>query len=49
MRKFLRVQVSGVVTKYFSRLDAAPQGEITDVSLTCMGVLAELPFPIRGR
>ena len=49
MRKLQRMHASGAVTIYFPRLDATLQGEVTDVSLTGMGVVAEMPFAIRER
>jgi hypothetical protein len=49
VRKLQRIHASGAATIYFPRLDATLQGEVTDVSLTGMGVLTELPFAIRER
>lgn len=49
VRKLQRMQTTGVATIYFPRLDATLQGVVTDVSLTGIGVLAELPFQIRER
>lgn len=49
VRKLQRMNASGAATIYFPRLDATLQGEVTDVSLTGMGVLTELPFAIRER
>ncbi|HEY5995288.1 MAG TPA: UDP-forming cellulose synthase catalytic subunit [Gallionellaceae bacterium] len=49
VRKLQRVHVSGSATVYFPRLDATLQGEISDVSLTGMGIIVELPFAIHER
>lgn len=49
VRKLQRMHSSGAATIYFPRLDATLLGEVTDVSLTGMGVMAELPFPLRER
>jgi len=49
VRKLQRMNTSGAVTIYFPRLDATLLGELTDVSVTGVGILAELPFPIRER
>lgn len=46
-RKLQRHQTSGTVTLYFPRFDSMLTGEMTDVSLTGMGILATLPFQIR--
>jgi len=48
-RKLKRLNSSGAATIYFSRLDATLLGEVTDISLTGIGVIAELPFQIRER
>jgi cellulose synthase (UDP-forming) len=48
-RKLQRLHSSGTATIYFPRLDATLLGEVTDVSLTGIGVVAELPFLIRER
>ncbi len=45
-RKLQRVESHSPVTLYFPRLDATLQGHATDVSLTGMGIIAELPFSI---
>ncbi len=47
VRKLQRINTSGAATIYFPRLDATLQGEITDVSLSGMGVMVRLPFSIR--
>ena len=47
-RKLQRHNSSGSATIYFPRLDATLLGEVTDVSLNGIGVVAELPFNIRG-
>ena len=48
-RKLQRMNASGAATLYFPRLDATLQGEISDVSLTGMGVVAEVPFQVRNQ
>lgn len=48
-RKLQRIHTSGVATIYFPRLDATLMGEVEDVSLTGIGIVAELPFKIRER
>ncbi len=48
-RKLQRYQTSGTATLYFPRLDATLQGVMTDVSMTGIGVIAELPFQIRAQ
>jgi cellulose synthase (UDP-forming) len=47
VRKLQRKHASGAATLYFPRLDATLQAQVSDVSLTGMGVIAELPFSIR--
>jgi cellulose synthase (UDP-forming) len=47
VRKLQRINASGAATIYFPRLDATLQGEISDVSLTGMGIYVKLPFAIR--
>jgi cellulose synthase (UDP-forming) len=49
VRKLQRMGASGAATIYFPRLDATLLGKVTDVSLTGIGVSAELPFKIRER
>lgn len=49
IRKLQRMQVSGAATVYFPRLDATLQGQLSDVSLTGIGILVELPFLIREK
>lgn len=48
-RKLQRLNASGAATIYFPRLDATLLGEMTDVSMTGIGVIAELPLQIRER
>ncbi|HEY0664587.1 MAG TPA: UDP-forming cellulose synthase catalytic subunit [Gallionella sp.] len=48
-RKLQRINTSGAATIYFPRLDATLLGEVSDVSLTGIGVISELPFQIRER
>lgn len=48
VRKLQRMHASGKAVLYFPRLDATLQGELSDVSLTGMGVmLSEIPFAFR--
>ncbi len=48
VRKLQRMEASGPASLYFPRLDATVRGQVTDVSLTGIGVIvAELPFHIR--
>jgi cellulose synthase (UDP-forming) len=49
VRKLRRFQASGAAAIYFPRLDATLLGEITDVSLTGMGIITELPFKLQER
>jgi cellulose synthase (UDP-forming) len=49
VRKLQRRHSSGAATIYFPRLDATLLGEVEDVSLTGIGIIAELPFEIGER
>jgi cellulose synthase (UDP-forming) len=46
VRKLQRFQSSGAATVYFPRVDATLQGEVTDVSLTGIGVMTTVPFEL---
>ena len=48
-RKLQRRHATGKAILYFPRLDATLLGDISDVSLTGIGVIAELPFGIRDQ
>ena len=48
-RKLQRNHASGQAEIYFPRLNATVFGEMTDVSLTGVGILAELPFALEAR
>lgn len=49
VRKLQRFQTSGAARIYFPRLDATLLGEVTDVSLTGIGILTTLPFELAER
>ena len=46
IRKFWRIGASGAATVYFPRMNATLQGQLTDISLTGIGVLAQPPFAL---
>lgn len=48
-RKLQRIHAKGAATIYFPRLDAMLLGEVSDVSLTGIGVVSGLPFHIWER
>jgi cellulose synthase (UDP-forming) len=48
-RKLQRVNASGKASIYFPRLNATLQGEMVDVSLIGIGIMADLPFKLEER
>lgn len=48
-RKLQRTQASGTAEVYFPRNNATVMGTLNDVSLTGIGVIAELPFALEPR
>jgi cellulose synthase (UDP-forming) len=49
IRKFRRIDASGAATVYFPRLHATLQGQLTDISLTGIGVMVTPPFALEDR
>jgi len=49
IRKFRRISASGTATVYFPRLNATLQGQVTDISLTGIGVMVTPPFALIDR
>ncbi|MBI5626435.1 MAG: UDP-forming cellulose synthase catalytic subunit [Nitrosomonadales bacterium] len=49
IRKFRRIDANGNATVYFPRLNATLQGQITDISLTGIGVMVTPPFTLKDR
>lgn len=48
-RKLRRTPAQGLAEIYFPRLNATVQGNLLDVSLTGLGILVTLPFPLERR
>lgn len=49
IRKFRRIDAKGAATVYFPRLNATLQGQLTDISLTGIGVVVTPPFALKDR
>lgn len=48
-RKLQRAKASGAAEVYFPRTNATVMGTLTDVSMTGLGILAELPFALEDK
>jgi len=46
IRKFRRIDTNGTATVYFPRLNATLNGQVTDISLTGIGIMATPPFAL---